>query len=321
MKKIGLVLAGGGGRGAYHIGVWKALRETSLDRYVSAISGTSVGGLNAALFLQGDLEKAVQVWENISVEKILTPRHGFENKMRHSKYEPKKYHGIYLHIRDGLIEIIRNNLDMSVFDNSSKNCYMTCRRTQNEKDMDSYMQMFTKPDRTKACKRYVNGEAVYFNMREYAPEEREKILLATSAIPFVFPKEKIDGHYYMDGGSADNLPVEPLYRLEKCEMIVVIHLTTNEQLLRIKKEDFPQAVILEIRPKEEQGGFFAGILDFTAEGAKRRMQQGYDDTIEMFRNIAEDINVEKPSGMPRGDTLGEKIEYGRIAIETRIKNM
>lgn len=49
MKKIGLVLTGGGGRGAYHIGVWKALTETKLDRYVSAVSGTSVGGLNAVL--------------------------------------------------------------------------------------------------------------------------------------------------------------------------------------------------------------------------------------------------------------------------------
>lgn len=43
-KKVGLVLAGGGSRGAYQIGFWKALKKTGLDRYVSAVSGTSVGG-------------------------------------------------------------------------------------------------------------------------------------------------------------------------------------------------------------------------------------------------------------------------------------
>ena len=297
MKKIGLVLAGGGGRGAYHIGVWKALRETGLDKYVSAISGTSVGGLNAALFLQGDYEKAVHIWENISVEKILTPKHSFsQNIQKPLNYDAKKYHGMYLHIRSGLTEIIRNNLDMSVFDKSDKNCYMTCRgrKTKSEKDMDSYMEMFTLSDGIKACRKYVDGKATYFNMRGFSLEDRENILLATSAMPFIFPREKIGGYDYMDGGSADNLPVEPLYQ-ENCEIIVVVHLATNERLLKIREKDFPDAAILQIRPKQEQGGLFAGILDFNAENAKRRIRQGYDDNIAMLRNIQEMIEREKAS--------------------------
>lgn len=74
MKKLGLVFAGGGGRGAYQIGVWKALRETGLDNYITSVSGTSVGGLNAALFLQNDLDQAQSVWDSISMRKILTPK-------------------------------------------------------------------------------------------------------------------------------------------------------------------------------------------------------------------------------------------------------
>ena len=38
--KIGLVLAGGGGKGAYHIGVWRALRQYGIDKNISSISGT-----------------------------------------------------------------------------------------------------------------------------------------------------------------------------------------------------------------------------------------------------------------------------------------
>lgn len=43
-----------GGKGAYQIGVWKALRELNIENQIVAIAGTSVGALNAALFYQGD---------------------------------------------------------------------------------------------------------------------------------------------------------------------------------------------------------------------------------------------------------------------------
>lgn len=59
---IGLVLCGGGGRGAYQIGVWQALNELGLDRYINGVSGTSAGALNAALFACGNISLAENVW-------------------------------------------------------------------------------------------------------------------------------------------------------------------------------------------------------------------------------------------------------------------
>lgn len=44
--KIGLVFAGGGGKGAYHIGVLKAMEELNLAQYVTQISSTSIGAFN-----------------------------------------------------------------------------------------------------------------------------------------------------------------------------------------------------------------------------------------------------------------------------------
>ena len=55
MKGTALVLSGGGGKGAYEIGVWKAMRETGADKKIRAVSGASVGGLNGALFVQAYL--------------------------------------------------------------------------------------------------------------------------------------------------------------------------------------------------------------------------------------------------------------------------
>ena len=49
-EPLGLVLSGGGAKGAYETGVWKALNEAELTRNVVAISGTSIGAINAALF-------------------------------------------------------------------------------------------------------------------------------------------------------------------------------------------------------------------------------------------------------------------------------
>lgn len=45
----GLVLAGGGGKGAYQAGAFKALWEYGIQDYITAVSGASVGALNAVL--------------------------------------------------------------------------------------------------------------------------------------------------------------------------------------------------------------------------------------------------------------------------------
>lgn len=69
--KVGLVLAGGGSRGAYQIGVWKALSELNIDKYIEVVSGTSIGALNAMLFLQGNFNLAEEIWCSLTKEEIL----------------------------------------------------------------------------------------------------------------------------------------------------------------------------------------------------------------------------------------------------------
>lgn len=65
-KGLGLVLAGGGTKGAYEIGVWKALEEADLMKYVTGISGSSIGAFNSALMLNGELSLAGKIWEEAS---------------------------------------------------------------------------------------------------------------------------------------------------------------------------------------------------------------------------------------------------------------
>lgn len=69
MDGFGLVLGGGGAKGAYEIGVWKALRE--LDVPIKAVTGTSVGALNGAIIVQGDFDVAYELWTTISIENVI----------------------------------------------------------------------------------------------------------------------------------------------------------------------------------------------------------------------------------------------------------
>lgn len=280
-KGFGLVFAGGGGKGAYEIGVWKALLEAKQIE-IGAVSGTSVGALNAALYAGGSYEEAENIWIHIDEDKILTS----------TRYECEKYLPEYLrmcrsalsktnlkqmgaamlfrkylssHIglfsRQGLIEIIQNSGITEKLSFSKIPCYATC---YNMSEM-----------RTQ-----------YFQLNDLPSEKVVSVLLASSAIPVIFPKEDIEGAEYCDGGLpfiGENIPVKPLYDAGWRDFIVV-HLERDgiEQFTKYKKCRF-----IHIFPKKNQGGL-SGTLDFNPESAKDRLNQGYKDMkkqIEMLNGL------------------------------------
>lgn len=63
-NRIGLVLTGGGGKGAYEIGVWRGLVAKGITNF-AAISGTSIGGLNGYLVARGNLDDAEELWRKL----------------------------------------------------------------------------------------------------------------------------------------------------------------------------------------------------------------------------------------------------------------
>ena len=62
-KIYAIALEGGGARGSYQVGAWRALQEAGI-RY-NAVSGTSVGALNGAMMAMGDLTGAEKLWRDI----------------------------------------------------------------------------------------------------------------------------------------------------------------------------------------------------------------------------------------------------------------
>ena len=68
-KEYAIMLDGGGARGAYQIGAWKALKEAGVK--INAVAGTSVGALNGAFICMDDVEKAEKVWSEIAFSKVM----------------------------------------------------------------------------------------------------------------------------------------------------------------------------------------------------------------------------------------------------------
>ena len=63
-----IVLSGGGAKGSYEIGVWKALRRLNIKYDI--VTGTSVGALNGALMTQKTYYRGLFFWYNITYNKI-----------------------------------------------------------------------------------------------------------------------------------------------------------------------------------------------------------------------------------------------------------
>ena len=180
-SKIGLVLDGGGGKGAYQIGVWKALRETGLDKRIVQIAGTSVGGLNAALMVQGDYYLAEEIWFK-EIENLKPTR-------------------IHMWVSD----IMDKYLDFSVFSTSPIECWSAATCVSPKTRHISCVEPAGELVRIYKC-----GKTHYFNMRGCTGEERKVILqentmnrnimLATCALPILCTSKRIDGLLYRDGG-------------------------------------------------------------------------------------------------------------------------
>ena len=73
--KRAIVLSGGGSKGAYQIGVWKALKKMHIDYDI--VTGTSVGALNAALMIQKNYYRAVWLWHNLDFSIVFDEKNRF----------------------------------------------------------------------------------------------------------------------------------------------------------------------------------------------------------------------------------------------------
>jgi NTE family protein len=226
-SKAGLILTGGGARAAYQVGVLKAVRELlplPEKNPFSILCGTSAGAINAATLavfadnFDGAVGRLLEVWEHFHVHHVYrsdplgVARVGarwLAAMTLLSRTSP-----ISLLDNTPLAEMLSRSLDFGRIQENIDNGYL-------------YAVSIT-------CSGYSSGQSVSFYQGGPDTEAWERTqrvgsampirvehLMASSALPFIFPAVKINREYFGDGSMRQIAPISPALHLGADRVLVV----------------------------------------------------------------------------------------------------
>lgn len=250
-REYGLVLEGGGAKGAFQVGAWRALREAGVR--IKGVSGVSVGALNGALICMDDLERAEEIWENMDYSTVLAFNTSPDNLQEAAAGLKKILRDRGLDITP-LRRLIQETVDEERIRNSPCELYAT---TFSITDMELLK---------KDVKTMPEGEIA-------------DILMASAYLPG-FKSEKLGGKLYTDGGTFDNVPIQVL--LEQGYKDIIVIRIYGVGLDRGRWVKIPEGTgVHSIAPREDLGG----VLEFDRKRARKNMALGYLEACRMLYDL------------------------------------
>ncbi|MDO4477793.1 MAG: patatin-like phospholipase family protein [Lachnospiraceae bacterium] len=251
-KTYGLVLEGGGARGAYQIGCWQALDQLGIK--ISGISGASVGSLNGALICMNDLEGAMNLWQNLTFSKVIDVDDDAMMKFLQKQMPLKEKLGLIFHQLnekgfdvEPLKETIEQLVDEDKIRSSDRDLYIQVIDADKKKDLE-------------------------VDVKTLAPGQIKDYLLGSAYFP-LFKNERLGGKRFLDGGMANNVPINALIKRNYKDIIVLrIYGIGREKHVRIPDD----VKLFTVAPTEDLGN----ILDFSSENTQYQIKLGYYDTLE-----------------------------------------
>lgn len=253
--KRAIVLSGGGGKGGYQIGVWKALRKLHIKYDI--VTGTSVGALNGAYMVQKEYIKALIVWKHMGFNTVYNTGVEKDTKIIKGKKEVVTMYakGIVL---DGGMDIanLENLIDKSLSEKKFR-----------KSSVDYGLITFN----------LTKLKALSIAKKEIPEGKLKDYLLASSTCYPVFKKKEIEKVSYIDGGMYDNLPINLALELGAEEVIAV-----DLKAVGIKQKVKPtKAKITIISPRNKIGSF----LVFDELESNRAIRLGYNDAMKTFGKL------------------------------------
>lgn len=253
-NEYALVLAGGGTKGAYQVGVWKALKELKIN--IKAISGTSIGALNGILMIQDDLDAMINIYMNIEIhnimeitEKVDTNRNLFDLKNIHKI--ARDYFNNNGIDNKPLRETIEKYIDIEKVYNSDIDFGLVTYSLKNKIPLEIFKEQIPK-------------------------NELVNYLLASSCFP-IFKAQKIGDLELVDGGFYDNVPINMIIQKGYKNIIVA-----DIDGIGVSRKIVDKNVYLKvISPKEKIGGMF----EFNKERINTNIELGYLDTMRSFNKM------------------------------------
>ncbi len=253
-----LVLSGGGAKGVFHIGAWKALKELGIK--VDAFIGNSIGAIIAGFLAQGNEEKLYEIGENLTVESLIKIPEDFTEKgeLKVSIKQLSAFGSFYKDFISGggvdtspLREMLNEALDEDLIRKSGHDLGVVTFNISRLKPREVFIEQMEE------------GSVV-----EY--------LMASSAVPgFVQPV--INGKKYIDGGVYDNMP----YRMARSRGYKKIIIIDISGLGINRRPNIEGTETIYIKNSIHMGG----ILDFNRDFLDNFMDLGYLDTLKTFGKL------------------------------------
>jgi NTE family protein len=258
--KIGIVLSGGGSRGAYEAGIIHYLRTDlarRLGRHVpiDIISGTSVGAINAAFLAatmsdpDSQAQQIVAAWRALRIEELISLR--ARDLMRAAKMmlggdppppPPGSFRYGGLLDTSGLERFVIRVIPWRGIERSLRN-----------RDLHALSVSATHVGTGHTVVFLSSGEPVPREwsrdpfVRHRAARIGPRHVLASAAIPMLFPAVKIGDEYFTDGGLRQNTPMSPAIRLgaDRLLLISLRHIGAEPKVIQKERaEAYPKPLFL-----------------------------------------------------------------------------
>ena len=323
--KFGLVLAGGGAKGAFQAGALRHLAEIGFEPDV--IAGNSIGSLNGALLsnagnLAEGASKLDEVWTRLGEEDILTADPNLLLQLpKLLKLASKEVvDGIQSFFKDlGLLNRSDHIFDPRPIENLVLE-YIDFEKIKNGTEFwATVFPLAEHPEFSlfsflRNLASIPGGKAKYYRIQDLTSyQDICNIILASAAIPYLFPARDFKSSVLVDGGVADNTPVKALINAG-CDLIVVIHLSFGTLWDR---RSFPGQTIIEIKPhgpmtskKLPMIKMMDALLDFSPEKIASLKKRGYQRAREVMTpllNIGKDLDDLRRVSQQR-DQLSQRLK-------------
>lgn len=255
----GLVLEGGGTKGAYQIGAYKALRDLGLE--FQGVTGTSIGALNGAYILQNDIEVMEDIWLTYDYTHFMNVDEEFYEKYKNIDFTARNINSVFELINKAAR---KEGIDISPLRQLLENTLNEEAIRKSNKDFGLVTVWWD---------RKINPHPLYL---EDIPQGRlVDYLIASSSLP-IFQIERMDDKLYLDGMFFDNMPVS-LLENKGYKDIVVIRLIDDFLGKRnlSKHQDSNLKIIV---PSE----YLGGSLNKDKDNVEKNINLGYLDTMKAY---------------------------------------
>jgi NTE family protein len=276
-----LVLSGGAFYGAFELGViLHLIKELSMK--FDIVCGTSVGALNAAMIVSGNIDEADDIWRSLDSRDAI-----FNPGILENAIVKGGLYGI-----EPLAELVDKHVDV-------------------EKLRKSDMQLLVG---------VVCLETGEFMLVDQNNPNIKSFILASASVPGMTPAIKIDGRHYVDGGLRYVMPVRQIMNLDVKEIIMVSAFSLEENVAAVESKNLkryeegdygkithfteravqivmhqllwePIDYAFSVAPykgidvkliQPDQGVFKKGAFEFDQEEIRRAIEHGYDQAQKAF---------------------------------------